>query len=70
MDEVKILEKIAEVDGVYNCAVVDTKDLVFRPEFRSLCEEDTCGNYDVNYSCPPYCTRSAPLRRNSSSGLS
>ena len=55
MDEAKILEKVAGVDGVYNCAFVDTKDLVFRPEFRSLCEEDTCGNYDVNYSCPPYC---------------
>ena len=55
MDDMKILETLSEVEGVYGCAFVDTKDLVFNPGFRKLCEEDSCGNYDVNYSCPPYC---------------
>lgn len=55
MDDMKVLEILSEVEGVYGCAFVDTKDLVFNPGFRKLCEEDSCGNYDVNYSCPPYC---------------
>lgn len=31
MDDMKILETLSEVEGVYGCAFVDTKDLVFNP---------------------------------------
>lgn len=55
MEDTQILHAVSEVEGVYRTAFVDTKDLVFNPEFRKYCEEDKCGNYDVNYSCPPYC---------------
>ena len=55
MEDAQILKAVSEVEGVYRTAFVDTKDLVFDPEFRKYCEEDKCGNYDVNYSCPPYC---------------
>lgn len=34
---------------------VDAKKLVFRPEYRKFCEENLCGNYNANYSCPPFC---------------
>ncbi len=55
MEDTQILNAVSEVEGVYCTAFVDTKDLVFDPEFRKYCEEDKCGNYDVNYSCPPHC---------------
>lgn len=34
-------------------AVMDTKNLVFKPEYRVFCEENRCGNYDRNPACPP-----------------
>lgn len=38
-----------------DAAVIDTKDIVFDPSFRPYCEENLCGQYGVNYSCPPSC---------------
>ena len=35
--------------------VVDTGDIVFDPIFRPCCEENLCGQYGCNYTCPPYC---------------
>ena len=35
--------------------VVDTADIVFDPIFRPCCEENLCGLYGVNYTCPPDC---------------
>lgn len=55
MEDAQILKAVSAVEGVWRTAFVDTKDLVFDPEFRKYCEEDKCGNYDVNYSCPPHC---------------
>lgn len=36
-------------------AVVSTEDIVFDPAFRPYCEENLCGQYGVNYACPPDC---------------
>lgn len=36
-------------------AVINTEDIVFDPAFRPYCEENLCGQYGVNYSCPPDC---------------
>ena len=35
--------------------MVDTKNIVFDPIFRPCCEENLCGQYGVNYTCPPDC---------------
>lgn len=35
--------------------IVDTCNIVFDPSFRPYCEENLCGQYGVNYSCPPTC---------------
>ena len=35
--------------------IVDTQDIVFDPIFRPCCEENLCGQYGVNYTCPPDC---------------
>ena len=35
--------------------VTDTADIVFDPIFRPCCEENLCGQYGCNYTCPPHC---------------
>ena len=34
--------------GFSDVAVMDTKDLVFVPEYRMYCEQNRCGCYNVN----------------------
>ena len=46
---------LAEAEGFAAAAVVDTDKIVFDPMFRPFCEENLCGQYGVNYSCPPDC---------------
>ena len=41
--------------GFTAAAVVDTGKIVFDPSFRPYCEENLCGQYGVNYTCPPVC---------------
>lgn len=41
--------------GFNDAAIVDTDSIVFNPEFRPFCEENLCGHYGANYSCPPDC---------------
>ena len=36
-------------------AIVNTKDIPFDASFRVYCEENLCGQYGANYSCPPDC---------------
>ena len=31
--------------GFADAAIMDTKDLVFVPEYRQFCEDNLCGNY-------------------------
>ena len=41
--------------GFSNAELIDTKDLVFDPSFRPYCAENVCGQYGINYTCPPDC---------------
>lgn len=37
-------------------AVMTTPDQIpVNPQFRIYCEENRCGKYNANYSCPPDC---------------
>ncbi|MCF0121087.1 MAG: DUF2284 domain-containing protein [Oscillospiraceae bacterium] len=54
MTEAEIIGKAEEM-GFAHAVFVDTADIRFVPEFRPLCEENTCGKYGANYSCPPSC---------------
>ena len=38
--------------GIFRCSD-HGYDLVFKPEYRVFCEENRCGNYDLNPACPP-----------------
>lgn len=46
-------KKEAAALGFSRAAVMDTKDLVFVPEYRKYCADNLCGNYDLLPACPP-----------------
>ena len=52
MDE-KLLE-LAREEGFY-AAVIPAADVPVDPKFREFCEQNLCGQYGANYSCPPDC---------------
>lgn len=45
----------ASEEGFSEAALIDTSEIVFDPSFRPYCEENLCGQYGVNYTCPPIC---------------
>lgn len=49
----KILE-LAREEG-FSAALVPTAKIIVNPQFRPFCEENRCGKYNANYSCPPDC---------------
>ena len=44
-------------------AIIDTTEIVFNPIFRTYCEENACGKYGSNYSCPPDCGDPEEMKR-------
>lgn len=42
-------------EGFSAAALVDVGDIVVDPMFRPFCEENLCGHYGANYTCPPDC---------------
>ena len=54
MENKKMIQYAVE-EGFAAAAIVDTGDIVFDPSFRPYCEENLCGQYGANYSCPPDC---------------
>ena len=49
------MEACALSEGFAAARVVETEKIVFDPRFRPYCEENICGQYGVNYTCPPIC---------------
>ena len=51
-----IYEKIKETamqSGMWQTGLIDTHDLMFYPEIRKICKENTCRNYGTTWACPP-----------------
>lgn len=48
------LIKMSEEAG-FTAAIIPTKEIVVDPQFRKFCEDNLCGKYNANYSCPPDC---------------
>ena len=46
---------LALAEGFVKAKVINTDQIVFNPVFRIFCEENLCGQYGKNYSCPPDC---------------
>lgn len=51
MTDVELLELVRE-EG-FAAAFIDPKQIPVVPGFRMFCEENRCGKYGANYSCPP-----------------
>ena len=51
-----IYEKVKETamqSGMWQTGYINTRDLLFYPEIRKICEENTCRNYGTTWACPP-----------------
>lgn len=48
------LIKLAEEAG-FHAAVISAKEIPVDGTFRKFCEDNLCGQYNANYSCPPTC---------------
>ncbi|MDD5864700.1 MAG: DUF2284 domain-containing protein [Firmicutes bacterium] len=62
MTEEQMLSMAYE-EGFAAAAVIDTSEIVFDPAFRPYCEENLCGQYGVNYACPPDCGSPEQMKR-------
>lgn len=60
------LKELALSHGFDAAAVVETGSLTFVPEYREFCEENLCGQYNVNPSCPPECGTAEQLQARAS----
>lgn len=59
MDYVKVCLEL----GAYKAAQMKTEQLSFSESFRALCEQNACGRYGKNYTCPPHVGEIADLIR-------
>lgn len=58
-----IIINYALAEGFTYAAVIETKDIVFDPSFRPYCEENLCGQYNANYTCPPACGTTEEMKQ-------
>lgn len=54
--------QLARELGFHGAAVIDTAEIVFQEEFRTYCAENVCGQYGINYTCPPDCGTPEEMR--------
>lgn len=53
MDKFAQLTQLSLDLGAANAKVVKVCDIPFNPEFRQLCEMNSCGKYGRSWMCPP-----------------
>ena len=53
MTDIELIKLAEEAD--FRAAVIGTKDIPVDGSFRKFCEDNLCGKYNANYSCPPGC---------------
>lgn len=58
----KLIQYAVE-EGFADAAIVDTSEIVLDPSFRPYCEENLCGQYEVNYTCTPICGTPEEMRQ-------
>ena len=61
--ENKEIEELALLHGFADAKVIGTDKIVFCLEFRKYCEENLCGEYGNNYSCPPDCGSADQMKK-------
>ena len=55
IDVVKEFKQLSAEYGFTDVGFFDPRKMSFSAEFRQCCEDNLCGQYGANYSCPPYC---------------
>ena len=58
---------LAEEAG-FRAAVIPAKEIPVDGSFRKFCEDNLCGKYNANYSCPPACGTVEEVRQRLHSG--
>jgi predicted metal-binding protein len=53
MPEMDIVKLCLEM-GAANAEEIPVSKLTFMPELRKLCEDNVCGRFGRNYTCPPF----------------
>ena len=61
MTEQQIMD-LAAAEGFAAAALISTDTIPFDFSFRPYCEENLCGQYGVNYACPPDCGTCEQMR--------
>ena len=57
------IKEAALAEGLLQAEILDTDKIVFDASFRPYCEENLCGQYGANYSCPPDCGTPAEMKQ-------
>lgn len=47
------LKELLTQAGVFQCGVIDTKDVEFSTDVRKMCETNRCRKYGATWACPP-----------------
>ena len=47
----------------FEAKLLSADEVIFDDSFRRYCEENRCGNYGVNLSCPPACGTPEQMRK-------
>lgn len=61
MTDIELLE-LAKSEGFISI-MTTPEQIPIDPRFRAFCEENRCGKYNANYSCPPDCGTVEELRQ-------
>ena len=59
----ELMVTYAAQEGFAGAAIADTGWIEFDKTFRTYCAENLCGQYGVNYSCPPACGTVEEMRQ-------
>ena len=62
MNKMEMIE-LSIAEGFHAAEIIDTDQIVFDAAFRPYCEENLCGQYGANYSCPPDCGTPEQMRQ-------
>ncbi len=53
----------AQTFGFYKAKIINMAEVPFDSAFRKYCEDNRCGEYNANYSCPPMCGSPEAMER-------
>ena len=60
---IETLKSAALEAGFTHAAPLDAATVILRDEVRAMCNANSCGMYDRNWSCPPACGELEELRQ-------